>query len=760
MDKHESPKQTAGDNPYRAFDRFILRTPLYPLEHLEKICAMKPWQEETVREICDRSDIREAIMLASPDLYAEMNRYLSGKLDNPKLLQRFFFSLYRYTVRLSMRCTPFGLFAAFSCGNWSDGNDIRLVPRSQYNRHTRLDMHYLCALALDLAKKSELAKYLSYFPNSSLHRVGKQYRYVEYRYNNKRRTHHIVAVGHDEYLEKVLAESENGTGLDRLADLLIDHEITLDEARSYIQELIDNQVLVHSLEPTLTGPEFIEQILAVIAPVETVRENYRILTDIRDRLLAIDRMAIGDSEHQYSSLSDEISSLGTPYETKFLYQTDMVKPTQSCRLDKTLVDDLLAGITVLNRLTPQPAETLMNRFKIAFLDRYEQRSVPLLEVLDTEMGIGYPASEDSRGDLAPLVDDLMINGSTRSDGQMPWNKVDSFLFGKYRQALTEGLDEIVLSDEDLKDFPLRWDDLPDTLSMMVHVFQEDRQERPTLVATGVGGNAGNLLGRFCHADQATHELVQEIMDRETQLQPDAIYAEISHLPEARLGNILLRPVLREYEIPYLGRSAVAADHQIRLKDLVVSIRDNRVVLSSRRHGKEIRPRLTSAHNYTNNALPIYHFLCDLQSQNLRGGLFFSWGSLAGEMPFLPRVRYRNLILHPAAWQIKKKDIEPIVRQLDYDEALLRECKIWRERIKIPLAACLADGDNELYVRFDNLLSIRNLLSQVKERSVFKLVEFPFTPQNSPVSSQEGHFANEVIACFHRQQAKDTTKHHE
>ncbi len=742
--------------PYEFFDRFVLRSPLYPLEFLEHISGDSPFDEETARELCRQADIREAILLASPDLYAEMQRFLAGQLSEPKAIRRFCFSLQRYAVRLSMRCTPFGLFAGFCCGHWSDADDIRLAPRSQYRRHTRLDMHYLCALALDLAKKPELAGHLSYFPNSSLHRVGDQYRYVEYRYFKNRRTHHIVAVDHTDYLARVLDKADGGSTLDLLADLLLIEDVERDEAMTYIHELIDNQVLVHPLEPTLTGAEFIEQVLDILQPIDDVKPIHHSLNRIRDRLLAIDDSELGQSESDYAPLSEDIKSLGTSFEAKFLYQTDMVKPALSCTLSKALCDDLLAGITVMNRLAVPPGETQLSRFRNAFSERYEQRRIPLLEALDTEMGIGYRQGSDSSGDVAPLVDDLMAYGPSRTGGQtMPWSRTDAFLFEKYRIALTEGQDEVILSDEELKDFTLQWTDLPDTLSMMVHVFHEPgRDQSPTLVCGGAGGNAGNLLGRFCHADEETHRLVRDIMAREAELKPDIIYAEISHLPEARLGNILLRPVLRDYEIPYLGRSGVAADHQIRLEDLLVSVQGDRVLLHSRRLNKEIRPRLSSAHNYSSNALPIYHFLCDLQNQNQRGGLFFSWGSLAGEMPFLPRVRYRNLILHQASWQIKKKEIEPMLKNQNDAEALHRECTLWRKRLRLPDAVCLADGDNELYIRFDNLLSLRNLLTQVKERPSFKLVEFPFTAENTVVHSDEGGFANEVVVCLHRSPVKE------
>jgi hypothetical protein len=738
--------------PYLPFEGFVLRSPLFPLAFLHEICGSDPWDESLAHKICDQAEIREALRLASPDLYAELRRWQEGKLTEAKAVKRFYYSLLRYAVRLSSRCTPFGLFAGFTPGKLGAKTDICLQERFAYSRHTRLDMHFLCALALDLAKKPDMAAALRYFPNSSLHRVGDQYRYVEYRYLNKRRTHHIVAVDHTEYLERVLRKAESGTDQEALVDLLLLDEVDREEALSYLGELIENQVLVHSLEPTLTGPEFIRQVLDEIKPVLT--EEHHILQEIDACLADIDRSPLGDGETKYAEISEKIKTLGTPFEAKFLFQTDMVKPAMTCTIDATLAEDLVAAMPLLNRLTERQPETRLSQFRFAFVDRYEQRQIPLLVALDTEMGVGYQQGGDMAGDVAPLVDDLHINSQSGSQ-TMPWSRVDSLLFEQYQRILQDGAEEWVISDEVVKDLPLSWDDLPGTLSVMVHMIQEPGSLRPTLICSGLGGNAGNLLGRFCHADDETHDLVRRMMAEEAALRPDVIMAEIAHLPEARLGNILLRPVLRDYEIPYLGRSAVDADHQIRLDDLLVSVRGDRVILHSRKLGKEIVPRLTSAHNFSMNALPIYHFLCDLQNQNLRPGLFFTWGSLAGSMPWLPRVRYRNLILHPASWQIKKKEIEPLLAAGDDDTALMRELTTLRERRHLPWSLSLADGDNELFVHFNNLLAVRNLLAQVKGRSAFKLVEYPFELGDSPVQSADGVFANEVVISFHRQPAKQT-----
>jgi lantibiotic biosynthesis protein len=169
-------------------------------------------------------------------------------------------------------------------------------------------------------------------------------------------------------------------------------------------------------------------------------------------------------------------------------------------------------------------------------------------------------------------------------------------------------------------------------------------------------------------------------------------------------------------------------------------------LRSEKLNKEVLPRLTCAHNFSNNALPIYQFLCTMQTQGLRGSIGFNWGSLMENKPFLPRVRYQNTIFSSAIWNISSEDIKKIpgIR----DNLFFEKVAEFKKGKKIPDKVFLVQGDNKLLIDFNHPLSVQMLFSEVKKRG-FRLEEFLFVDKYPLVKRGDEVFTNQVILCFYK-----------
>ncbi|WP_299894169.1 lantibiotic dehydratase family protein [uncultured Aquimarina sp.] len=734
---------------YKNFPKYVLRAPLFSFSFFKELTGDNELKEEKLKKICSDQIIKEAIFLASPSLYQEFEKWLVGNLTEKAASERMMYSVLKYLSRMSSRCTPFGIFAGTSVGSFSEIANITLSDKSKNNRHTRLDMNYLVALSQDIVKDEKIKEQLLFYPNTSIYKAGKQLRYVEYSYVKSRRVHHIVAVEDSEYLQIILGQARKGALLRDLAALLVDDDITLEDASGFLDQLVDSQLLISELEPSVSGPEFLDQIMPVLKRLSGTEYIISELENVQSTLSRIDEN-IGNNAYEYIKLSESLKKLGTEFELKYMFQTDMSLSVESNTLSYDTIKKIRKGLSIINKLTLPPKETFISRFRTAFYERYESREVSLSNALDVELGIGFLQDKDS-GDVSQIIDDLMLpyNSEKVVVRDVKWSAINSVLQKKLVKSIKEEEQTLVVTDEDFKGLEENWEDLPDTISAMVELVKVKSEEKIIMSSCG-GSSAANLLGRFCHGDKELNTYTHEIIDVETKLNPDKILAEIVHLPESRVGNILMRPNFRKYEIPYLAKSILKDEDQLLLDDLMISATPRgKVKLRSKKFDKEVIPHLTNAHNYSSNALPIYQFLANMQTQNIRGGIGFDWGPFADEYDFLPRVEYKDVILSSAIWNISSKDIKELLGVLKDEEKFLEELNKFIDAKKLPRFVLLADGDNELLVNTRNTTSIKMLLNTVKKRGRFKLKEFLHT-EDSIVKSGDKAFTNQIVVSFYNE----------
>lgn len=710
---------------YKPFNTFLFRTPYFPFSAIADF-----------EKMYNSPIFKEMLQISSPDLCESVNK---GE-DNAK------FSAYRYYQRSCTRPTPFGLFAGCSIGTIGSGfTKIQLLKQKEYKRITRLDMNYICALTKQIERDIAIREHLYYFPNSSIYSIGNHLRYVMYHYKKSRRIHQIKQTENTAYIQKVLILSARGALFIELAKALVDNEITIDESTEFIHKLIDAQILVSELEPAVTNVKPLTHLISNLKRLDiTSRQTTDNLSEVDTLINSINLQPIGDSVDIYRSIITKIEKTETEVDNKYLFQTDLFKPVEHATVSHIILKEIQKVISFLNKITPPSPQTNLSRFKENFVERYEDREMPLSFVLDNESGIGY--ADNTSGDISPLLDGLVLP-QRASKSNLPQSPIHSIILQKYQQSLQRSIE---LTDEDLKGIEAGWDDMPPTISVLCEILQDNEQGHLCYIKSVGGMSATSLLGRFCHLDEQILNHTIAITEKEAQMQPDVIFAEIVHLPESRIGNIMLRPILRSYEITYLAKAGVSVDFEIRPDDLYISIRNNRIRLRSKRLNKEIIPRMSNAHNYSGqNPMPIYHFLCDMQHQGERTGLWFQWDNAASKLNYLPRVVYKNCILAQARWTVREKEVNIFTGIKDNNELLLK-IKDWQANRNIPNKVLLSDGDNELYIDMNNPLSIRAWLSAVKKRQIFFLEEFLFNSKTAVCYSPEGVFTNEFIFAFYNE----------
>jgi hypothetical protein len=183
--------------------------------------------------------------------------------------------------------------------------------------------------------------------------------------------------------------------------------------------------------------------------------------------------------------------------------------------------------------------------------------------------------------------------------------------------------------------------------------------------------------------------------------------------------------------------------QIHISDILVSIKRNKIVLRSKKWNREIVPKLTNAHNFKGKPLPIYEFLCDLQNFEQPSFVGFYWNPTFLQLPYLPRVCYKNAILSKARWFITTADFETIVKK----DTTLDAIEKWRDDLKLPQWVNFVERDNKLLINFKNQDTIAMLYNSVKKRASFVLEEFLF---DHAVAQRGNDFhCNQYVVSFHK-----------
>jgi thiopeptide-type bacteriocin biosynthesis protein len=753
------PRQAAAALPDALHaDFFVLRTPLLAFDELLRLCESSELDvtRERLRAAVARPEVREAILVASPDLEASLAAWLSD--PECEKAKRAAESCLRYFARMCGRPTPFGLFAGCSLGKVGGAEtQLELAGRGAAQRHTRLDMGLLARLVDALGRDPKVREYLVFRPNSSLYRAAGRMRYVEAVLRDGTRRHRLVALDPDASLDLVLGRAEAGAGLAELARAVLKAEPDLarDDVAAYLGELVDAQVLVSDLEPALTGAEPLRVLVARLAAIPDAEPVRDLLEHATRALEKLDAGGVGADPELYRTLARDLEALPVKVEPNRVLQVDLIQSSPRAALGRAVLDELVLGARLLQRIALPPPDPLA-AFRDAFVARYEAREVPLVEVLDEESGIGFEPSGHPAADPSPLLEDLRLELGGREGGAGDMRVHDGrerALLAILDRAIRSGEHEVTLTSGDIERLEKAARErgapppLPDAFAVCATLAASSPEELHdgsfrVLLENAQGPSGATLLGRFCHGDEELQQAVERHLRAEEALQPDAIFVEIAHLPEGRLGNVLLRPVLRRHEIPYLAASGAAPEDRIPVQDLLVSVVGDEVRLHSARLGKRVLPRLTSAHNFW-RSVGVYKFLCALQAQV---GISWSWGALEGA-PFLPRVATGRLVLARARWLVDGEILKAL-RSLSVAERSLSLARLRAER-RLPRFILLADGDNELPADLDNPLSVASLLGAARGDGPHALVEMFPAPEELPAFGPEGRFVHQLVVPFVR-----------
>jgi hypothetical protein len=239
-----------------------------------------------------------------------------------------------------------------------DADSTRLVidSRARYRRHARLDMDYLLALCERIGRGPQLRTALTWRPSSSLYRIAGQVRYADARVNGRSRSYRLVAAQLTPYLEATLERCADGARLAVLAQALVEDDVTLEEARTYVEELADAGLIVPDLEPPVTGGEPIQDLVAQLRAATAHEASAAPLAhrvdEARAALDALDAAPLGVEPSHYRAVAAELSALPVEVDLARAFQVtfvQLVKERKEVVLRGAVLDRVLQPALALHR---------------------------------------------------------------------------------------------------------------------------------------------------------------------------------------------------------------------------------------------------------------------------------------------------------------------------------------------------------------------------------------------------------------------------
>jgi thiopeptide-type bacteriocin biosynthesis protein len=690
----------------------------------------------------------EALYISSPDLYEQIGRIEIESLKDQKH-ERLLIAVLKYYLRMSYRCTPYGLLAGVSVGRIGDGQRFTLGGTNSNKRYTRIDMDCLCSIATKISESDVGLKNLLFFPNNTLYRQGNSYRYVERENTGSRNKYNLSKVEFSSPLEKVIEKASQGIRFDQILALLGEFDVDNDDSEQFVRDLVNNQILVSELTVNLTGNEYLYSLIGKVSKNDSFKKWEDCLLNLEVLIRQADKL--NSRDRQWHELYNQIEQILQSVEVKFdkskMIQVDVFKPlVYESELNFKVVKELLPSIEFLTSVFPRNKNEKFEKFTKAFFERYEYNEIPLNEALDCEFGLGYPAFDVNQYDNSPLLDGIIFGGNNQlSDSQI--NPIQKVLDVTYFEAISKGEKVINLDESKFKDVvsPTEIKRLPRSMYSLVSILSRSYEE----ICKGnfkiyhdhtKGPSAASILGRFGHLDKEIENVIKEEIVFEESHDKQPLYAEIIHINQSRTGNIATRPRLREYEIPILAASSSPFDKIIDLNDIMVSMRGGRLLLRSKKHDREVIPCLSNAHNHTVGSIPAYQFLCDFQTQMRQALVLWDWGHLLS-MPYLPRVEFGKVILSKERWLLDSTEIENSKKE---DTNSLRN--LFKAK-KVARFVVVSDGDNKLPLDLENDYCLKLIFHIANSRKQIVLEENLFSEDTLWLTAEEGHFTNEFVFCL-------------
>lgn len=739
---------------HRNFRRGVLRIPLLSINYIEKLRIQNLSTENilaTIRGLCTPI-VLEALYISSPVYYKELQELLKSTectISHSKVLN-IWLGFVKYYSRMCSRATPFGLMGSVGVVNLGQSSYMQKVSRG--NIHVQLDNSIVAELSSYIQESFDIVNSnLLYHQNPSIYKNRGSFKYLETRLEGNEKIFILSKFQLNIVVKKILSYCSTGRKKQEILDYIMeemDNQFSVSEIEDLIIDMISNQILLSSFS---RGATIKTPFLNIVETIEQIGDSPQILnliSVINNKLKSIKVPNWPQNKATLKEIERDLLDLGLKKSYPNKFHVNFIRSFSDSRINSTVLQSIQKITKILGGINSPYKSPALEAFKEAFSQRYENQIIPLVEVLDEEIGLGYPV-----GNIRNMTQDGVLNDIEILDrlpthsGNDNISEFQAFLLNKIFENKKISNNILNLKSSELDNYITNEIELPNSHAVYCTLLAEsyenlDKGKYEIIISNGSFTSAAASLSRFSVSDIEIERLCQDIIEEETKIYNGKIVAEVLHSAASRIENISFRSTTRDYELPIETLSSLEPSVQIKLEDIMVTVSNNSVKLISRRHKKEIVPKISNNHAFDGpDSLAIYRFLGDLQLDNQQNLYLWNWGVLS-KLKFLPRVVIDDkVICSLATWRV---GLEKCFFQ--QRENIHERLKNHLFEIGLPKYITLRQrGDNLLLLDIEDISCLSILLKEFKKYPVLILHEYLVSSSNSFITDDaENTYTHELI----------------
>lgn len=693
------------------------------------------FSENNIKHECSDPAFREKVYIASPALVEMMDMYLE-KADNftEKKLTALQISVMKYLSRSRTRTTPFGLFAAVGSGTFGDTNRFSKI-KTKDNKKVKIDIEWLFGLILELEKT--YTEKLEFSFNDACYIKGNRAILL---YSTEKNTEE-VSVRYTGVFKTLKDSIKEYVHFNQIVNLLQDHypETPNTKIQAYIRELISKGFLISKLRPSFNESEpelyFINQ-----SREAGLIEISSKLSEILYLIEEYAQTSIGDGIPKYNEIIGKMKEI---FPCSSYLQVDTIIEGENFQLKSNIASEIneLASLFVYLSNSVKRQSTNLEQYKNKFLEKYGvDREVPLLEMIDSNIGIGAPSMY-----LKPQ-NDFYEDYSAQAN----YNRgLQNYFIEKYEKALTAG-EDITIDLEELNkavDWTVNVEEVPVSLELYFMLKQKNGNLSISLSPNCGSFIAGKTFGRFSVLSKDIADILKKCNYEEQKIRGKHIdLCEINFLPSPiRSGNIVRTLTYREKETAIFTNGKKNLKDRISLNDIYIGIHNEKFYARDNKSNKVVIFEANNMYNPMLNPNAL-RFLQEISYEGTRAWAEFPWEYIYADFRHIPAVKYKNITLQNERWKINWKD-------LNMDKSTYLDFKEKFKKIivnsRIASEIYVVDADNRIKLDLNSELSLHIIYDELKKHNDRDLILEKVEEGEEIVYDDGRTYASEIVVPLFR-----------